>query len=51
MKLALSWLLYHIGDILSYGVSRYGCGYSLYNKIMLLSSDLDDNGIIWKDVK
>jgi len=51
MKLALSWLLYHIGDILSYGVSRYGYGYSLYNKIMLLSSDLDDKGVIWKDVK
>jgi len=51
MKLALSWLLYHIGDILSYGVSRYGYGYSLYNKIMLLSSYLDDKGVIWKDVK
>jgi hypothetical protein len=51
MKLALSWLLYHIGDILNHNVLRYGYGYSLYNKIMLLSSDLDDKGIIWKDVK
>jgi hypothetical protein len=51
MKLALAWICYWIGDLISITLMRYGYGYSLYNKLMLLSSDLDDKGIIWKDVK
>jgi hypothetical protein len=51
MKLALSWLLYHLGDIVSVTIMRWGYGYGFYNKVMLLSSDLDEHGKIWKDVK
>jgi len=51
MKLALSWICYWIGDLISITLMRYGYGYSLYNKLMLLSSDLDDKGVIWKDAK
>jgi len=48
MKLAIAWICYWIGDFISITIMRYGYGYSLYNKLMLLSSDLDDNGVIWK---
>lgn len=53
MRLLLSRILYHIGDIISLTSMRFGdgYGYSLYNKIMLLSVDLDNKGIIWKKVK
>ena len=51
MKLALSWLLYHLGDIISLTLMRCGYGYGFYNKVMLLSSDLDEHGKIWKNVK
>jgi len=48
MKLAIAWICYRIGDFISITIMRYGYGYSLYNKLMLLSSDLDDKGVIWK---
>ena len=53
MKLLLSKILYHIGDILSLTIMRLGKGYGwrLYNKIMLWSVDLDKNGKIWKFVE
>lgn len=53
MRLLLSRILYHIGDIISLTSMRFGdgYGYSLYNKIMLLSVDLDNKCIIWKKVK
>ena len=51
MKLALSWICYVIGHAISETILRLGWGYSLYNKFMLLSSDLDDKGVIWKDAK
>jgi len=53
MKLLLSKILYHIGDIISLTIMRFGDGYgwSIYNKIMLWSVDLDQNGKIWKYVK
>lgn len=53
MKLLLSKILYYIGDFISLTFMRFGdgYGYSLYNKIMLLSVDLDKNGVIWKKVK
>jgi hypothetical protein len=53
MKLLLSKILYHIGDIISLTTMRLGDGYGwkVYNKIMLWSVDLDQNGKIWKYVK
>ena len=51
MKLAMSWICYHIGNITSLTLMRWGYGYGFYNKVMLLSSDLDEHGKIWKDVK
>jgi len=53
MKLLLSKFLYHIGDIISLTTMRLGNGYGwkVYNKIMLWSVDLDQNGKVWKYVK
>ena len=53
MNLLLSKILYHIGDILSLTTMRLGDGYGwrIYNKIMLWSVDLDQNGKVWKYVK
>ena len=51
MKLALSWICYAIGDLISLTTMRLGIGYSAYNKLMLWSSDLDEHGIIWKNIK
>ena len=53
MKLLLSKILYHIGDIISLTTMRLGDGYGwkVYNKIMLWSVDLDQNGKVWKYVK
>ena len=51
MKLALSWICYAIGNAINETILRFGWGYSLYNKLMLLSSDLDDKGRIWRDAK
>ena len=48
MKLALAWVCYLAGHIISETILRFGYGYSIYNKLMLFSSDLDDNGVIWK---
>ena len=49
MKFALAWICYAIGVLVSETILRLGWGYSLYNKLMLLSSDLDDKGRIWKN--
>ena len=53
LKETLSRILYHIGDILSLTTMRFGDGYGwkIYNKIMLWSVDLDQNGKILKYVK
>jgi len=53
MRLLLSKILYHIGDIISLTTMRWlnGFGYSFYSKVMLLSCDLDTEGKIWKYVK
>lgn len=51
MKLILSKILYHIGDL----ISKFLCFncfswlYKYYAKIMLFSSKLDKDGKIWKD--
>ena len=51
MKTLLSLICYAIGVLVSETILRLGWGYSLYNKLMLFSSDLDDRGVIWKDCK
>jgi hypothetical protein len=51
MRLALSWIFYYLGDIVSRTILRYGYGYGLYKTLMLLSVDLDDKFNVWKEVK
>ena len=51
MKLALSWVLYWLGDIISRTILRLGIGYGLYKTLMLWSVDLDDKFDVWKEVK
>ncbi len=51
MKLALSWLLYFLGDIISRTLLRMGLGYGLYKTLMLWSLELDDKFDVWKEVK
>jgi hypothetical protein len=53
MRLALSYILYIVGDIISRTIMFWGDGYGfkIYNKVMLLSVDLDNEGKIWKYVK
>ena len=50
MRLILSKILYHIGDLISklFYYDCFGWLYPLYSKIMILSSDLDKDGKIWK---
>ena len=53
MRLILSKILYYFGDLISKFL-YYDCFswlYPLYSKIMILSSDLDKDGKIWKIVK
>lgn len=51
MKLALSWVLYWLGDVISRTILRLGIGYGLYKTLMLWSVDLDDKFDVWKEVK
>ena len=51
MKLALSWLLYWLGDVISRTILRLGIGYGLYKTLMLWSVELDDKFDVWKEVK
>jgi hypothetical protein len=51
MRLLLSYILYFIGDIISITLMSYGFGFKIYNKVMLWSVDLDNEGKIWKHVK
>jgi len=53
MRLILSYILYFIGDIISRTFMVWGDGYgfNIYNKIMLMSVDLDNEGKIWKYVE
>ena len=51
MKLALSWVLYWLGDVISRTILRLGIGYGLYKTLMLWSVELDDKFDIWKEVK
>lgn len=51
MRTALSWLLYHLGDLVSRTSLQYGYGYRLYNKLMCWSVKLDVNYAVWKSIK
>lgn len=53
MRYFFSKLLYYIGDIISRTTMVWfdGLGFTLYQKVMLLSCDLDTDGKIWKYVK
>jgi len=50
IKLVLSFFLYFIGNLIS-KLLYFNCFsflYAIYNKIMLLSCELDTKGKIWK---
>ena len=47
----LSRILYIIGDVISLTVLRVGWGWRAYQKAMLMSVDLDKEGVIWKEVR
>lgn len=53
MRYLLSLVLYYIGDITSRTTMMWfdGLGFGFYQKVMLLSVDLDKEGKIWKHVK
>ena len=51
MKLALSWVLYWLGDVISRTILRLGIGYGLYKTLMLWSVKLDDKFDVWKEIK
>jgi hypothetical protein len=52
MRLLLSYFLYYLGDAISRVTILIGsgCGFRIYNKIMLWSVELDTQGRIWKYV-
>jgi hypothetical protein len=51
MKLALSLVLYYLGDIASRTIMKIGIGYGLYKTLMLWSVDMDKKFNIWKEAK
>ena len=53
MRLLLSYFLYYLGDAISRTTMFIGNGYGfkIYNKVMLWSVDLDNEGKIWKYVE
>ena len=51
MKLALSWVMYWLGDVISRTILRLGIGYGLYKTLMLWSVELDDKFDVWKEIK
>lgn len=46
----LSKIFYHLGDIVSITLLPLGVGWWLYQKLMLISVDLDKNFDVWKEV-
>jgi hypothetical protein len=53
MRLLLSYFLYSLGDAISRTTIFIGnsYGFKIYNKVMLWSVDLDNEGKIWKYVE
>ena len=47
----LSRLFYFLGDIVSITLLPLGFGGKLYQKLMLLSVDFDNEFKVWKEVK
>ena len=43
----LSKIFYHLGDIVSVTLLPLGVGWKLYQKLMLISVDLDKNFDVW----
>ena len=52
MKIFLSKILYYIGHFISFFMmcDLFAFLYPLYNKVMRLSSELDNNGEVWKNI-
>lgn len=50
MKLLIAWMLYFLGDLVSkiMNTDLTAWLYPVYNKLMIWSSELDDDGVIWK---
>jgi hypothetical protein len=53
MRLFFVYIFYYMGDIISRTTMQWlnGFGYGLYSKLMLWSSDLDINDILWKPAR
>lgn len=53
MRHLISLILYYLGDLTSNTTMLWfnGLGYRFYQKVMLLSCDLDSEGKVWKYVK
>jgi len=47
----LSKIFYYIGDLVSITLLPLGVGWKLYQKLMLISVDLDKNFDVWKEAK
>jgi hypothetical protein len=47
----LSKIFYHLGDFVSITLLPLGVGWRLYQKLMLISVDLDTDFKVWKEVK
>jgi hypothetical protein len=47
----LSKIFYHLGDIVSVTLLPFGVGWRLYQKLMLISVNLDTDFKVWKEVK
>lgn len=52
-RTALSWILYRLGDLVSYPIRWWDLGflYPVYNRLMIWSVDLDGAGKIWDYVE
>lgn len=53
MRLLLSRILFYIGDTISNLLYFEWMGivlYPVYKKLMICSSELDKDGVIWKDI-
>ena len=53
MRILLSKILYYVGDMVSWflGFTCFSWLYPFYSKIMILSSELDKDGKVWKNHK
>ena len=49
MKLMLAYIAYYLGHWISFPMHWFDWGwlYPAYNRLMIWSADLDDEGVIW----